>query len=96
MAVWRTNIGSYANQEIHHIVMAAADGIVKGGDAFIIGLAGVVHLLNGPLHCLKFSDQRSVQQQDKRAEPSSSPSTFELPIGPPQNGMVASVVVGNR
>ena len=46
VAIWCTNIGSNADQEIHHIVMTSADGIVKGGDAFIIGLAGVVHLNN--------------------------------------------------
>lgn len=44
MAVWWTNIGSNANQEIHNIVMAPADGIVKGGDAFIVWLARVIHL----------------------------------------------------
>lgn len=44
MAVWCTDIGPNANQEIHNIVMAPADGIVKGSDAFIIGLARVIHL----------------------------------------------------
>lgn len=44
VAVWCADIGSRANQEIHYIVMAPADGIVKGSDAFIIGLARVVHL----------------------------------------------------
>lgn len=44
MAVWCTDVRSDANQEIHHIVVAAADGIVKGSDALIIWLAGVTHL----------------------------------------------------
>lgn len=44
MAVWCTGVCSDANQEIHHIVMAAADGIVKGSDALVIWLAGVTHL----------------------------------------------------
>lgn len=44
MAVWCTDIGSNANQEIHNIVVASTDGIVEGGDAFIVWLAGVVHL----------------------------------------------------
>lgn len=44
MAVWRADIGSNANQEIHHVVVAAADAVVKGSDALIVGLARVVHL----------------------------------------------------
>lgn len=44
VAVLCSDIGSDANQEIHYIVMASADGIVKGSDAFIVGLAGVAHL----------------------------------------------------
>lgn len=44
VAVWGADIGSDANQEIHNIVMAAADGIMKGSDAFIVGLARISHL----------------------------------------------------
>lgn len=44
VAVWRADIGSGANQEVHHIVMASANGVVKGGDALVVGLAGVAHL----------------------------------------------------
>lgn len=44
MAVWCTDVCSDANQEVNHIVMAAADGIVKGSDALIVWLAGVTHL----------------------------------------------------
>lgn len=44
VAVWRADIGSGANQEVHHIVMASANGVVKGGDALVVGLAGVTHL----------------------------------------------------
>lgn len=44
VAVWCADIGSNANQEVHHVVVAPTDGVVKGSDALIIGLAGVVHL----------------------------------------------------
>lgn len=44
MAIWCADIGSDADKEIHHIVMASADRIVKGGDSFVIGLAGIAHL----------------------------------------------------
>lgn len=44
MAVWCTDIGPSANQEVHNIIMAPADGIVKGSDAFVVGLARVAHL----------------------------------------------------
>lgn len=44
VAVWRTDVGSRANQEVHHAVVAPADGVVEGGDALVIGLAGVGHL----------------------------------------------------
>ena len=44
VTVWSADIGSNTNQDVHHVVMAATDGIVQGGDAFIVGLAGVAHL----------------------------------------------------
>lgn len=46
MAVGGTGIGSGANQEIHHVVVATADRVVEAGDAFVVGLARVVHLWN--------------------------------------------------
>lgn len=50
VTVRRTDIGPDTNQKVYHIVVAPADGIVKGSDAFIIGLAGVAHLSKNILH----------------------------------------------
>lgn len=50
VTVWRTDIGPDTNQKVYHIVVAPADGIVKGSDAFVIGLAGVAHLSKNILH----------------------------------------------
>lgn len=44
MAVWCTDVGSNSDQEVHNIVMASTDCIMKRSDAFIIRLAGVIHL----------------------------------------------------
>ena len=44
MAVWSTDVGPNADKEIHHVVVAPADCIVKGSDALIVRLAGVAHL----------------------------------------------------
>lgn len=44
VAVWCADVGSGANQEVHHVVMASTDAVVKGGDALVVGLAGVTHL----------------------------------------------------
>lgn len=47
VAVWSTDIGPDANQKVHNIVVTPADSIVKGGDAFVVGLARVGHLQKG-------------------------------------------------
>lgn len=44
MAVWCTDVGSDGDQEIHNIVMTSTNGIMKGSDAFIVGLARIIHL----------------------------------------------------
>lgn len=44
MAVLCAGIGTRADQEVHHVVVAPANGVVKGSDALIVGLAGVTHL----------------------------------------------------
>lgn len=44
MAVLCAGIGSRADQEVHHVVVAPANGVVKGSDALVVGLAGVTHL----------------------------------------------------
>ena len=44
MAVGCADISSNANQEVHHVVVAPADGVVEGRDALVVGLAGVAHL----------------------------------------------------
>lgn len=44
MTIWCTDIGPDANQKVHNVIMAPADGVVKGGDAFIVGAARVNHL----------------------------------------------------
>lgn len=44
VAVRCADICSNADQEVHHVVVAPTDGIMKGGDSLIIGLAGVTHL----------------------------------------------------
>lgn len=49
VAVWSTDIGPDANQKVHNVVVTPADSIVKGGDAFVVGLARVGHLQNSSL-----------------------------------------------
>lgn len=44
VAVRRADVGPAADQKVHHAVVAPADGVVKRGDAFVVGLAGVHHL----------------------------------------------------
>lgn len=44
MAVWCTDVGSDADQEVYNIVMTSANSIMKGSDALIVGLARVIHL----------------------------------------------------
>ena len=44
MAVGGADVGSDPNQEVHHVVVASANGVVERRDALVIGLAGVSHL----------------------------------------------------
>lgn len=44
MTVWGADIGPDANQKVYDVVVTSADGVVKGGDAFVVGLARVGHL----------------------------------------------------
>lgn len=52
MTIWRADIRPDANQEVYDVVMTPADGIVKGGDAFIVGTARVNHLKKNRTHLL--------------------------------------------
>lgn len=38
------DVGTRPNEEVHDGVVGTADGIVQGGDALLIWLAGVIHL----------------------------------------------------
>lgn len=44
VAVRCADVGSRAHQEVNHVVVASADGVVKGSDALVVRLAGVNHL----------------------------------------------------
>lgn len=44
VTVWCTDIGPDAYQKVYNYVVTPADGIVKSGDAFVVGLARVSHL----------------------------------------------------
>lgn len=44
MTVRGADVGPNANQEVHHVVVPPADGVMQPRDAFIVGLAGIGHL----------------------------------------------------
>lgn len=44
VAVRGVDIGPGRDEEVHDGVVGAADGVVQGGDALLVGLARVVHL----------------------------------------------------
>lgn len=50
VAIWRTDIRPDANQKVYNVVVTPADRVVKGGDAFIVGKAGVSHLWKNSVH----------------------------------------------
>lgn len=52
MTIWCTDIRPDANQKVYNAVMTPADSIVKGGDAFIVGIARVSHLWKNRMHLL--------------------------------------------
>lgn len=52
MTIWCTDVRPDANQKVDNVVMTPADSIVKGGDAFIVGIARVNHLWKKGMHLL--------------------------------------------
>ncbi|KAG8143694.1 hypothetical protein E2320_000877, partial [Naja naja] len=40
VAVWRIDVGANIDQEVHNAVVGPADGVVQGGDALVVRLAG--------------------------------------------------------
>lgn len=44
MAVRCADIGPNANQEVGHVAMPPADGVMQAGDSLVVRLAGVAHL----------------------------------------------------
>lgn len=52
MTIWCADIRPDANQKVDNVVMTPADSIVKGGDAFIVGIARVSHLEKNRMNLL--------------------------------------------
>ena len=44
VAVGSADVGADADQEVHHAVVPSTDGVVEGGDALVVRLAGITHL----------------------------------------------------
>lgn len=47
VAVGSVHVDPKVQQEPHDVVVAGTDGVVQGGDALVVGLAGVLHLRHG-------------------------------------------------
>lgn len=71
------------------MVVAGADGVVQWGDALVIGLAGVLHLIDDPLHQVELPLQGRVQEQRQRVEADPQPTARALRAGLLQVGPLA-------
>ena len=47
VTVGSIHVDPKVQQEPHDVVVAGTDGVVQGGDALVVGLAGVLHLRHG-------------------------------------------------
>lgn len=65
MTVWGADVGPDANQKVHDVVVAPADGVVKGGDAFVVGLARVSHLRGSRAHRSGHGDVSRVKKKGR-------------------------------
>lgn len=50
VTVGGVHVDPEVQQEPHDVVVAGADGVMQGGDALVVGLAGVLHLRHGTRH----------------------------------------------
>ena len=68
IAILSIDVAAELDEELDDLEVARADGIVKSGDALVVGRARIGHLLGRLLHELELALEARVEEQGERVE----------------------------
>ena len=68
VVVGEVDVAAELDEKLHAVEVRRADGVVQGGQSFVIRLAGIVHFFRRFDHQRQFADHRRVEKKSQRIE----------------------------